>query len=86
MPHRNQLLDLLDNYKPSDTAEIAYKAKMIEFAKLHPDCFERSLGVGHFTGSAWLLNKDGTKALLALITASAPLWKRSKPALVSSAV
>ncbi len=30
----------------------------------HPDCFERSLGVGHVTGSAWIVDPLREKALL----------------------
>jgi 8-oxo-dGTP pyrophosphatase MutT (NUDIX family) len=37
---------------------------MLSFLAAHPDCFERSLPQGHFTASAWLLNPDGSKALM----------------------
>jgi len=37
---------------------------MIVFVRGHTDCFERSLTIGHITGSAWVLNSDGTRALL----------------------
>ncbi|HRX56256.1 MAG TPA: hypothetical protein P5016_17200, partial [Verrucomicrobiales bacterium] len=30
----------------------------------HPDCFLRSLISGHVTGSAWLVNGDGSKVML----------------------
>jgi hypothetical protein len=29
-----------------------------QFVEAHPDCFERSLTVGHVTGSAWLLDPE----------------------------
>ena len=61
---RNQLLQLLENYKPTDAAEIKFKNRTINFTKEHEDCFERTLLVGHITGSAWLLNKEEDKALL----------------------
>ena len=35
-----------------------------EFLDRHADAFERSLAVGHFTGSAWLVSADGTRVLL----------------------
>ncbi|HWR96734.1 MAG TPA: NUDIX hydrolase [Arenimonas sp.] len=34
------------------------------FVSQHPDCCERRLAVGHLTGSAWLVSKDGRRALL----------------------
>jgi 8-oxo-dGTP pyrophosphatase MutT (NUDIX family) len=64
MPNRHPLLTLLNRYVPTDPEEVAAKAKMLEFAMTHSDCFERSLVPGHFTASCWLLSKDGTKALL----------------------
>ncbi len=61
---RNQLLQLLQNYFPKDQDEIRFKDEIIKFVNAHEDCFERSLAIGHITASAWLLNKDGSKALL----------------------
>lgn len=60
---RESLLQLLRDYLPSPK-EIVYKEKTIRFIEEHPDCFERSLEVGHITASAWLLSYNGTKALL----------------------
>lgn len=34
------------------------------FVAGHPDCCERTLLVGHCTGSAWLVSPDGRRALL----------------------
>jgi 8-oxo-dGTP pyrophosphatase MutT (NUDIX family) len=34
------------------------------FALAHPDCCERTCLDGHFTGSAWLVSRDGGRALL----------------------
>ena len=34
------------------------------FALAHRDCFERSCMPGHFTGSAWLVDRAGTRVLL----------------------
>jgi hypothetical protein len=61
--HRSNVLDILRDYNPS-IEEAVYKERMIAFIKEHPDCFERSLEVGHITASAWLLNSRGTQALL----------------------
>lgn len=61
--HRNQLFELLANYDPT-SEEQGYKDRMIEFLQQHEDAFERSLSIGHFTASAWLVSNDGTQALL----------------------
>ena len=39
---------------------------MLDFVRSTPHCFERSHAAGHMTGSAWLLNPAGDKALLTL--------------------
>lgn len=61
--HREKLLKLLENYKPTQQ-EFEHKKNIIEFINKYPNCFERSLEIGHITASAWLLNKDCSKALL----------------------
>lgn len=40
--------------------------QLLQFVLSTPDCFERSHETGHITGSAWLLNPSGNKALLTL--------------------
>ena len=64
--HRELLRRQLENYHPTDAHEIASKARMLDFLNTHEDCFERALSVGHFTGSSWIENRDGTKFLLTL--------------------
>ncbi|MDR1334403.1 MAG: NUDIX hydrolase [Holosporaceae bacterium] len=64
--HRKNLREKLERYNPTDLVEIADRVKMLEFLDSHEDCFERSLSVGHFTGSCWLENHDGTKFLMTL--------------------
>lgn len=64
--HRNNLRRLLENYAPADANEIVHKSQMLDFLGTCDNCFERSLPVGHFTGSCWLVNSDGTKFLLTL--------------------
>jgi NUDIX domain. len=61
---RKSLLQLLQNYYPTDQQELIFKKQMIDFINAHEDCFERSLPIGHITASAWLLNADHTKALM----------------------
>lgn len=60
---REQLLTLLQKYQPTPEEESSKNA-MIVFAQSNENCFERFLESGHFTASSWLLNKDGSKALL----------------------
>ncbi len=62
--HRQQLLDLLQQYCPVDLQEKKFKEKLLAFVQEFPNCFERSLEVGHITASCWLVNKDNSKALL----------------------
>lgn len=61
---RTQLRQLLTAYTPTHAEEIAYKARMLNFIDEYQNCFERSLAIGHITASAWLLNRQGTQALL----------------------
>ena len=61
---RAKLLGLLESYNPKDESEIKYKAQMLEFLKNNESCFERSCAIGHFTGSSWLENRDGSAFLL----------------------
>lgn len=62
--HRIQLLALLKDFVPYDHKEQIDKQCMISFVEQHVDCFERSLLVGHITGSAWVVSPDNSKALL----------------------
>lgn len=39
-------------------------AEFSRFLASHPDVFERSHALGHFTGSAWLVSADGARVLL----------------------
>lgn len=61
--HRNNLLQKLQDYQPT-ADEAHYKHDMLAFIQQHPDCFERTLLIGHITASAWLINKAGTHVLL----------------------
>jgi 8-oxo-dGTP pyrophosphatase MutT (NUDIX family) len=62
--HRQNLLQKLKTYTPLDDLEERYLADFIQFVQTHADCFERSLEIGHITGSAWLVDPTGTKVLL----------------------
>lgn len=62
--HRKKLIELLKSYHPIDEREIAFKKEMLSFIEMEENCFERTLSKGHMTASAWLLNHDGSRALL----------------------
>lgn len=62
--HRNNLLELLNNYHPIYGSEIEAKKNIISFINNHEDCFSRKCKIGHITASAFLLNKESDKALL----------------------
>lgn len=50
--------------KPLDAHEAAMAADMIRFVEEHQDCAERSLQVGHLTGSAWIVDQERKRTLL----------------------
>lgn len=62
--HRQDLINKLNDYSPEFEAEKEFRASFLSFVKQNPECFERSLEEGHVTGSAWIINKTGTKVLL----------------------
>ena len=64
--YRNNLRKKLEKYDPTNFEEIENKQKMLNFLNNNEDCFERNLSIGHFTGSCWIENHDGTKFLLTL--------------------
>ena len=62
--HRRDLLDMLRQHQPLDSAEAESLARIGEFVRSHAECFERSLEIGHITASAWLINRAGSHVLL----------------------
>lgn len=63
--HRNWLRQKLENYQPATPTEAASLIKVLDLLEHHPRCFERDYYTpGHITGSAWIVNRDRTKALL----------------------
>ncbi|GAB4040941.1 NUDIX hydrolase [Spirosoma gilvum] len=62
--HRKPLLSLLYQHTPLDLNEQAMTEATIAFVEQHPDCFERSLLIGHITGSAWIVSPDRQQILL----------------------
>ncbi len=62
--HRSNLLQLLHSYSAQWKDEAATVRRMVDFIEAHSNCFERSLSIGHITGSAWVVNRAGTHVLL----------------------
>ncbi len=62
--HRQQLLDQLSEYASRHPEEGEVIARFTDFVKTESDCFERSLAKGHITGSAWVVNVDGSEILI----------------------
>ena len=62
--HRQALVEKLTEYRPEFEIEVEFRASFLSFIKQYSDCFERTQKVGHITGSAWIINKTGNKALL----------------------
>ena len=58
----SQLLQLAER-QPEDAE---YASRFVAFIQAHPDCAERSLQIGHLTGSAWLVDPSGERVLLTL--------------------
>ena len=62
--HRNKLLTLLQNHKTNNSEEVNFLEQITKFVQENPDCFERSLLIGHVTGSAWIVDKSRQFTLL----------------------
>lgn len=54
----------LRDYGTRWPAEAETVRRFIEFLASQPDAFERSLAIGHVTGSAWLVDRAGARVLL----------------------
>jgi len=61
---RAPLLDLLARYLSAAPEAEPTVRLFREFAAAHSDCLERSCAPGHFTGSAWLVDRTGGRVLL----------------------
>jgi len=61
---RNQLLELLQNYSAFNDEEKKMYNELSSFVKSYENCFERSLEIGHITGSCFIVNKERTHSLL----------------------
>jgi len=62
--HRIFLQDKLKQHQPFDADEAEMLQQIIEFVAEHESCFERSLSIGHITGSAWIIDHQRSHVLL----------------------
>ena len=62
--HRNFLITKLNHYQPTDPYERSMRDRILQFVKGNSHCFERSLLIGHITGSAFIVNKQRTRTLM----------------------
>ena len=61
---QQQVLGLLERHLSMERDERASADAFSAFAAEHTDCCERTLAIGHFTGSAWVVSADGQRVLL----------------------
>ncbi len=62
--NRHQLLQTLYSYQTTFREERGFITRFINFINNFQNCFERSLTLGHITGSAWITDHHGKSALL----------------------
>ena len=60
-----ELISQLEKYTPFNEQEERDKNTILNLLKTQPDIFERSNLIAHMTASAWVVNKDRSKILLA---------------------
>jgi len=58
------LLRLLENYQTIFEDEYLFLPRFTSLLRNFKNCFSRSLKTGHITASAWIIDNDGTSALL----------------------
>lgn len=62
--HRRSLLSQLAVYQPLRAQDAAARDRIARFVEEHEACFERSLAIGHVTGSAWIVDAGRSRCLL----------------------
>ncbi len=63
---RRPLAAALAHHAAAHPANAEAALQVLDFVLTTPDCFERSHLAGHITGSAWLLDPTGRRALMTL--------------------
>jgi ADP-ribose pyrophosphatase YjhB (NUDIX family) len=62
--NRTDLLRQLRAHEPFDAVEGGMLERIAGFVRDNETCFDRNLKAGHLTGSAWIVDRDRTHALL----------------------
>ncbi|WP_139902204.1 hypothetical protein [Clostridium thermarum] len=62
--NRENLISLLQSYRPVDSDERQYKESILNFINDNNIIFGKGNKKGHITASAWIVNKDRSKVLL----------------------
>ncbi|NDV61939.1 NUDIX hydrolase [Puniceicoccales bacterium CK1056] len=62
--HRQNIIEQLERYGRTHREENETVERFLSFVRQYEDCCERSLSVGHVTGSAWVVNKAESHVLL----------------------
>lgn len=65
MNSKEQLINKIEEYCPCCEQEQRDREVILNFILNSPDAFERTNLVAHMTASAWVINRDGTKVLMA---------------------
>ena len=65
--HREDILEKLRVYLNRWPGEGEVVRRYVPFVEENEACFERFLSVGYVSGSAWLVNREGTHVLLTLM-------------------
>jgi 8-oxo-dGTP pyrophosphatase MutT (NUDIX family) len=58
------LVSLLARYRPAEEHESKLKSIALDFVLTNPECFSRTLLVGHVTASSWIVDQSGERILL----------------------
>ena len=58
------LEEILSVHRASEPREESDRLRMVEFARTHPNPFDRAIPEGHFTGSGLVMSEDGSAVLL----------------------
>jgi ADP-ribose pyrophosphatase YjhB (NUDIX family) len=62
--NRTELLRQLRAHHPFDARESVMLERIMDFVRDNETCFDRNLEAGHLTGSAWIIDRDRSHALL----------------------
>lgn len=55
---------MLRDFPIAESHDLVTRDRLVTFVETNPRCFERSLAVGHITGSAWIVNPNRDRFLL----------------------